>query len=1172
MDALEELFIRSVRQSPTFKSLADDIARSSRPRRIALKGLRASSFGAAAAALAIQSDQSRTPEKASPYSLILVVTANDEHSGEIFDDLSFFGVNPIFHYPKWQSLPYDEDGPMLEEQVKHLEFLHFMSEGGSGSPLGGCAVCSASMEALFSRVAPLSFLNELKMKIRWGERLDTLEFVWRAIELGYERTPTVEGRGEFAVRGGIIDIFPLDAENPIRIDLFGDEIEAIRWFDVHTQRSLKQQETVECVTILPAREGVLVEQALGSGYGTAEQPLPTLLDLLPANCLLLLDHPEMYGTLDERFRQVAERQYHEHSREREGLSEPAVLYADLRQIESAAARLPQLHHSLILEGPQSHGYTFHTNSFETVKPSLEHYVTQIRKRLADDFTVAIVCDNEGQAQRMDEMLRENVVGSVVWNKGGGPAGNPSLRSAAPFEGFRDVIITTGSLHSGFVFPEAQLYVVTDREIFGRYKRRHVYRKIYKGAPIADAREIRHGDYVVHVDHGIGKFVGIRTQSVDNRITDFIELLYAGDDKLLVPVDKIGYVQKFSGAEQAAPALDKLGSKKWSQRRKKSQEDIERLAKEMLSLYARRELSKGFPYHEDTLWQREFEASFLYTETPDQLRAIQEVKTDMGSERPMDRLVCGDVGYGKTEVAIRAAFKAIQENRQVALLCPTTILAQQHCNTFRERFADYPIRVEMLSRFKTPAEVRAIQTAIRAGEVQMIVGTHMLLGKSIQFRDLGLVIVDEEQRFGVSHKEKLKELRTSVDFLTLTATPIPRTLYMALSGLRDMSVINTPPADRHPIRTRVIHWSREEIEEAILRELNRGGQVFFVHNRVQNIHQIADKVKEIVPGARIAIAHGQMNEHELEQVMLDFIDQKYDILVSTTIIESGLDIPNVNTIIINRADTFGLAQLYQLRGRVGREHRRAFAYLIVPAGQAITEQAIARLAAIEEFTELGVGFNIAMRDMEIRGTGNLLGKEQHGTMNAIGFDLYCRMLEEAVQELRGEYPEDEAEVEIQWKASAYLPSEFIPVESQRVTLYRRLAEAATLAELDDVHAEIVDRYGEVRRGTTNQSVAGSASGSAAVIEDLPEPVENLFHIAKMRILGRKLGLQKIAVTQAGFKFMRKRALEVLGPNARVFVRDSNPKVYTDDPDALEFFYSDWTSRRQLLEALTVLSKL
>lgn len=1164
MNRIQKLLLSEIAGTASFKRVAERLAQAMPGERIALKGLRASSFSAVASAMACGTAAELNGGSTLALPLILLVTANNDHSGEIYDDLQFFGVERTFHFPKSQELPFDSDEPLLEEQIKHLEFLNFLATQATISK-GSVPVCVSSVESLFTRVAPLAVMQDLASAIQWGEPLDVEDFSRRAVDLGYERVSTVEGRGEFAIRGGIVDVFPLNTENPLRIDLFGDEIESLRWFDVHTQRSLKNQEAIEHVALLPARERVLVDFALARGNGA---PLPTLLDILPAGSLVMLDNPEMFNVLEERFQQLVRRQFAEHSVERADLPKPETVYATLADVEKATKRFVQVHHSLILEAPGARSFAFETSSFETAKPSLEHYITQIRKRLADGYRVMIVCDNTGQAQRMDEMLRENEIGAVEWF-----ADQPGADGGSFSE--HDVIVTTGLLHSGFIFGEASLYVVTDREIFGRYKRRHVYRKIYKGVPIADAREIRKGDFVVHIEHGIGRFEGIRTQRVDGRVADLIELTYADNDRLLVPVEKIAYVQKFSGPEQAPPSLDKLGGKKWAARRKKSEEDIEKLAEELLRLYARREVSKGYHHGEDTLWQREFESSFLYTETPDQLRAIEEVKRDMGTEKPMDRLVCGDVGYGKTEVAIRAAFKAIQNKKQVALLCPTTILAQQHFNTFRERFADYPIRVEMLSRFRTAGEVKKTLSELVAGSIDMVVGTHMLLSKTVRFRDLGLVVVDEEQRFGVTHKEKLKELRASVDFLTLTATPIPRTLYMALSGLRDMSVINTPPADRHPIKTRVITWDREQIEEAILRELNRGGQVYFVHNRVQNIHQIAEKIREIVPSARLAIGHGQMNEHELEQVMLDFIDQKYDILISTTIIESGLDIPNVNTIIVNRADTFGLAQLYQLRGRVGRENRRAYAYLIVPSGQAITEQAVARLAAIEEFTELGVGFNIAMRDMEIRGTGNLLGKEQHGVMNTIGFELYCRMLEEAVEKIRGEFQEEiQRDVEIQWKVTAYIPSEFVPVEAQRVMLYKKIAEARTLEEIDEVADEMRDRYGDVKRevGDAGTLTKEAPASKFRIIEDLPEAVENLLNVARLRILGRKLSLRKITVAKGGFKLHAEDAVRALGPKASHFIKNGNPKIYTDDPNALEFFYSDWKLRRHLNEAVGVLSKL
>lgn len=1163
MNNLQNLLLDQIAGAQAFKRFQNHLKTAKAGKPLALKGLRGSALAAVIAEIATARPQpgskvSPAATEAGPF--VLLVTGNYERSGELYDDLTFFGQPDVLHYPRTQLLPYDEDEPVLEEQVKHLEFLRHLARisdpKAKAQPERSKGVGVTSIEALFTRVPTLDAFRELTVSVEFGESFDTEEFADRATLLGYERVPTVEARGEFSVRGGIVDIFPPDAENPIRIDLFGNDIESIRYFDLHTQRSLREYGDLEQVTLLPARERVVLDRALEQTEG----PLPLLLDILPADSLLVFDTTEVYPVLDERFRQLVERQFREHGSKDETAPTPDRLYADLTQVQAAAARFVQAHHSLIIEGESSGGVKFDTTSFETIKPSLEHYLTQLRRRVTDGYLTIVVCDNDGQMQRMDEMLRENEIGALPYSTAKGDPAIPKYD-----DNTRDVIVCVGVLHAGFVMPDAGVYIVTDREIFGRYKRRHVYRKLYKGAPIADAREIRNGDFVVHLDHGIGRFEGIRTQNVDGRKTDFLELIYAGDDKLLVPVDKISYVQKFSGPDGTPPTLDKLGSKKWQQRRQKSQEDIEKMATELLGLHARRAMARGHSFGSDSAFQREFESSFLYQETPDQLRAIEDVKADMGGPKPMDRLVCGDVGYGKTEVAIRAAFKAIMDKKQVALLCPTTILARQHYDNFRERFASYPIRVEMLSRFRTAKQTKETLQGLADGTVDMVVGTHQLLGKSVQFKELGLVVVDEEQRFGVSHKERLKELRASVDFLTLTATPIPRTLYMALSGLRDMSIINTPPADRHPIKTKIIHWDREQIEEAILRELNRGGQIFFVHNRVQNIHQIADSIREIVPHARIVVGHGQMNEQDLEQIILDFIDQKYDILVSTTIIESGIDIPNVNTIIINRADAFGLAQLYQLRGRVGRENRRAYAYLVVPSGQAITESAVARLQAIEEFTELGVGFNIAMRDMEIRGTGNLLGKEQHGTMNSIGFELYCKMLEEAVEEMHGQVKEEEArEAEIQWRVSAYLPPEYVPVESQRVMLYKRVAEARTPEELDDIAAEVRDRYGDVARE--------AADGTGAMNEELPEPVDNLFLIARMRLLAKRLDIRKIVGLKSGFKFQKDGILAEMGTRAQKIVGAGGPEIYADDPDTLEFGYKDWSRRRGLAEAVRLLERL
>jgi transcription-repair coupling factor (superfamily II helicase) len=1157
---LTQRFVRT----EAFAKAQRAIERAERGRPVIVTRLRASALSIFAAALAQQS----AGGGAKPRSFVLLVTSNAERASDHYEDLGFFGFVESFHFPKSELLPYEDEEASLEVQLKHLEVLHALATVESrGEP----AVCVTSIEALLARVPGLDTIRAHLLTLRWGSNVDTLDLAGRLVGLGYERVPTVERRGEFSIRGGIVDIFPLDTEHGLRIDLFGSDIESIRWFDVHTQRSLRREGEIESITILPARERTLWEAALQRSAAGAPGHLVPFFELLPADAIVVFDTPETYSILAQNFHQTVDRRYRERAGGENPPPPPSQLYTSLDELMRSAARYRQVCHSVVEEA--SALVDFGCNSFDNVTPSLEYYLAQARKQVAEGRTVCIVCDNTGQASRMEELLTEQGMPSAIVpdpNVDADEAGSPEVReflrrfaAADASSPLPEVIITVGDLHKGFVSLDAGLYIVTDREIFGRYRRRPVHRKLYKGVAIADAREIRPGEYVVHVDHGIGRFEGIRTQVVDGRVSDFVDIAYADGGRLLVPVEKISYVYKYTGPDQAEPQLDRLGSKRWIQRRKKSREAVEKLARELAVLYARRELAKGYSYGPDTHAQIEFEASFLYPETPDQLRAIAEVKADMRAELPMDRLLCGDVGFGKTEVAIRAAFKAIQEGKQVALLCPTTILAQQHYNTFRERFAGYPIRVELLSRFITPTEAKVVRERLSRGEAQMVIGTHAILSKNIEFADLGLVIVDEEQRFGVKQKERFKEIRANVDFLSLTATPIPRTLYMALSGLRSMSLIATPPANRHPVRTRIIHFDAEQIQEAVLRELNRDGQVFFVHNRIQGINQIAERLREIVPTARIAVAHGQMPDEELEEVMMKFIDGEYDVLVSTTIIENGLDIPNVNTIIINRADAFGLAQLYQLRGRVGREDRQAYAYLIVPHGQPVTEAAVARLAAIEEFAELGSGFHIAMRDLEIRGAGNLLGREQHGTIADVGFELYCKMLEEAVALVKGEASAvQEHEIEIQWKLSAWLPADYIPVESQRVGLYKRIVEARSMSELHEISEEIRDRYGEVPRRMPD----------GREIEALPEPVENLLAVAAMRVLGRRHRIDKIVLTSRGFKLHSQHIVRDYGQAVARCIRNGQPEVFVDNPHCLEFEYRDWATKNQTQEALRVLQAL
>ncbi|MCX7919976.1 MAG: transcription-repair coupling factor, partial [bacterium] len=791
-----------------------------------------------------------------------------------------------------------------------------------------------------------------------------------------------------------------------------------------------------------------------------------------------------------------------------GISAPDKLYARFTELEEYLISRTELYLSLLPEQIEDRTsklanrrigeiqqFELKMLSMESYRGQLDGFIAQLQKWQNEAYTVFIVCDNQGQLERLDELLKSKEVSPEILHTAGfhprpndsGNAENNKLTTFAPLvQRAAAVYVTVGQLHTGFAIPEIKLAFITDREIFSRYTRVRHFRRFHDGVPISTFIELTQGDYLVHEDYGIGKYLGIKKMNIDERESDFLLLEYADGDKLYVPIEQINRVQKYIAGEGIVPKLNHLGDKGWERTKQRAKEAIQQMAKELLELYGARQILTGHAFSPDTIWQREFEASFLFEETPDQLRAIQEVKENMEQPKPMDRLLCGDVGYGKTEVAIRAAFKAVLDKKQVAVLVPTTILAEQHYRTFSERLADYPIIVEMLSRFKSRKQQKDIISRIKQGTVDIVIGTHRLISNDIAFKDLGLLIIDEEQRFGVRHKEKLKQLRKEVDVLTLTATPIPRTLYMSLSGIRDISIINTPPEDRLPIITYIHRFSDTVIREAILRELNRGGQVYFVHNRVQNIAAIAEYLRKLVPEARIAIGHGQLPVKELERVMLAFIAKQYDVLVSSTIIESGLDIPNVNTIIINRADTFGLAQLYQLRGRVGRDRHQAYAYLLIPKDYTVSDIAEKRLLAIQEYTELGSGFRIAMRDLEIRGMGNLLGPQQSGHLEAIGFDLYCKLVEETIHALQGKPLPKRIETRLNLPVPAYFPASYIPDERQKFWIYRRLAELNSESELDETIAELKDRYGS-----------------------FPPEAQTLVDLVRLRLRAAQLGISQVS---------------------------------------------------------------
>jgi transcription-repair coupling factor (superfamily II helicase) len=940
--------------------------------------------------------------------------------------------------PPLEALPHDPLPPAPEVVGERLRALGELAAGRA-------VVVVAPVAAACRPVPTASTLQTVRKVVRVGQETpmeDVLQYLQAG---GYERVDLVQTRGTYAVRGGIVDVFPPDADRPWRLEWFGDVVDSIRRFDPETQRSQAHE---------PSAELPLAQEPEGDAL---------LLDLLPPDALVVLDEPV---ELEAQVRSV-----HRAAQQAERQSHTGPHYLPWDALLSAAGQRRLLATSAHHGAPHGWaGYEVPVQPVEAFAGQTALLADEVARWLQSGQRVVVA---SAQAQRIREILLDHGV----------PADPCSRLEAAPAPGL--AVSVTAPLSRGFRVPELQLVVVTDAEVLGWKRRRRRLRVAREGATLRSWSELSPGDLVVHLHHGIGRYRGVVRKAVGGAERDYLHLEYAEGDALFVPTDQIHLVQRYVGVEGHPPRIHRLGTGEWEREKRRVREATQQVARELLELYARREAARGHAFSPDTPWQRELEASFEFEETPDQWKAIEDVKRDMESPRPMDRLVAGDVGYGKTEVAVRAAFKAVMDGKQVAVLVPTTLLAQQHWQVFRSRFAAFPVRVEMVSRFRSPGEVRQVLQDLAAGAVDVVIGTHRLLQKDVRFKDLGLVIIDEEQRFGVMHKERLKQLRASVDVLTLTATPIPRTLHMSLVGLRDMSLMETPPDARQPIRTTVAEWSESLVQEAIRRELARGGQVYVVHNRVQTIERAARRVQALVPEARVAVAHGQMPESQLERVMLDFVAGRYDVLVCTTIVEIGLDIPRVNTILVEDAHTLGLAQLYQLRGRVGRADQQAYAYLLYPKGAQLGEDAKARLQALREFVALGSGIRLALRDLEIRGAGNLLGPEQHGHMAAVGFDLYTRLLEEAVRRLRGEFVEEAPDPVVELRVSAFVPEAYVPHERERLAVYRKLATARSPQEVAEVEEELADRYGP-----------------------LPEPVRNLLQVAALREMARALGVTAV----------------------------------------------------------------
>ncbi|CUH96484.1 hypothetical protein P22_2574 [Propionispora sp. 2/2-37] len=902
-------------------------------------------------------------------------------------------------------------------------------------------------QAAIQKVPPRrEFLNS-RLTLGVGEEVNREQLLAGLVALGYERVDQVEGLGQFCARGGIVDVFAVNHDLPLRLELFGDEIDSLREFEPATQRSVNNLQQLD---ILPLVEPVY------QGKPAA------FVSYLPANSVVVFDEP---ARIREHISQVV--------KENPELKRILFSWAELA---GAAKVYPVAYISLMLQKtPGTEPGKIVGITAKAVAPfqkQMEMFVSELRTWLERRYSLVLLLSSRDKALALQQNLaRENIKADYVEN----------LDSFMP----ETVVITTGFLTAGFELPQARLAVITELDIFGRQKKKPRLR-VSKERKITYFRDINIGDYVVHVNHGIGKYVGVETLDVGGIHKDYLHIRYAGEDKLYVPTDQVHLLQKYIGAEGEIPRLHKMGGSDWLKTKTKARAAVADIAKELVALYAQRQVMPGFAFEADTPWQKEFEDAFLFEETPDQLEAVREIKADMERPRPMDRLLCGDVGFGKTEVAIRAAFKAVMSGKQVAVLVPTTVLAQQHYQTFSSRMAGFGPTVDVISRFRSPREQRETLSKLVEGQVDILIGTHRLLNSDVVFKDIGLLIVDEEQRFGVTQKEKLKKWSAGIDVLTLSATPIPRTLHMSLVGARDMSIIETPPENRFPVQTYVVEYNDDILREAIKRELKRSGQVYFVYNRVQTIDKMARHLSDMLPDAKIKSAHGQMPEELLEQIMLDFYEGEDDILVCTSIIENGLDVPNANTIIVYDADYFGLSQLYQMRGRVGRSHRMAFAYFTYRRDKVLTEVAEKRLQAIKEFTELGAGFKIAMRDLEIRGAGNLLGAQQHGHIVSVGFEMYCHMLNEAIHELKtGRTVEWVPEPVLEFNMEAYISGDYINDAMHKIEIYQRIAASRNEQHLQELLDELIDRFGEP-----------------------PQCVMNLLTVARIKNICRRIGIRAI----------------------------------------------------------------
>ena len=1060
---------------------------------------------------------------------MVVVTHSDVDAKNLYEDLSFYTTD-VFYFPVREVVFCNVDAISGDLRWARLKVIKEILQNERKK------IIVTSIDALTSLYTPKEYYLRYSMIIKTGDDIDLKEISKSLLQCGYERVEVVEGKGEFSFRGGILDVFPPTSAYPYRVELFGDEVDSIRTFNTESQRSI---EKVEEFSIFPSKEVIVDDECRSRAVQNINEELKKVIanvskenkesvekikGIVGKNIELLnntyyfetIDSylPFFYEKLDSFFDYLQGYTFVVDDFKRSSGKMESIYYEFNENYMSFLQRgdiLPSQNSLLLNKGElesklensslitlssflnKSDGL-FNTVDIGFEEVTLNKYngqlnmlIEDIQERKEKKYKTVILAGTRPRGERLVKTLMEKGIFSTY---------KDSIDKIEAGE----VVITFGNLLRGFDYPELELSIISDKDIFGETRRKRSGKAVRKKgvAKITSFAELKPGDYVVHANHGIGVYKGIKQMAAGGTTRDYLDIVYDKGDKLYVPVDQLDLVQKYIGSEGNSPKINKLGGAEWQKAKAKARKSINEIAQDLVKLYAARATLKGHSFGKDTEWQRQFEDEFPYEETPDQLASLEEIKRDMESDKPMDRLLCGDVGYGKTEVAIRAAFKAVMDGKQVAFLVPTTILADQHYNNFIKRFSDFPIKIDMISRFRTPKQQKATLQALKEGNVDILIGTHRLVSKDIVFKDLGLLIVDEEQRFGVAQKEKIKGMKKNVDVLTLSATPIPRTLHMSLTGVRDISVIETPPEDRYPIQTYVVEQNDQLIRDAILREIGRGGQVYFVYNRVESIDSMANYIRDLVPECKVGIMHGQMTEKELETEMIAFMNKEYDVLVCTTIIETGIDISNVNTMIVHNADKMGLSQLYQLRGRVGRANRIAYAYFIYTKDKILTEVAEKRLKALKDFTELGSGFKIAMRDLEIRGAGNMMGSSQHGHMASIGYDLYCRMLEDTIKLIKGEIENEPIETSVDIKVDAFIPSSYITDEIQKIEVYKKIAAIENINDFMEIKSELEDRYSSI-----------------------PDSVYNLMDIAYIKSICKGLYIEDIKETakELRFKFVK-----------------------------------------------------